>query len=158
MTKAAGEKLVLNADSNNVVCRYGNVLGSRGSILPALVRSLKKHKRAYITDARMTRFWLPIDTVAEFVGSCGMDDGFAGLMIPEMQSSKVTDLIHATAELLDVPTFQMQDIGIRPGEKIHEHLETEHENGRRDITSGDEDRLIGKDALKELIGRYICTL
>jgi len=157
MTKAVGEKLVL-ADPINVVCRYGNVLGSRGSILPSLVKSLRLHKKAHITDPEMTRFWLPIEDVAAFVATQGMD-GEGGLHIPpHMQSSAVKDLIHATAELLNIPAFELENIGVRPGEKMHEHLETRYENGHRDISSGDIERLVSKDAIKEIIRGSVCTL
>ena len=155
MTKAAGEKLVLD-NPDNVVCRYGNVLGSRGSILPSLIDSLKTKRKAFITDPAMTRFWIPIKKVAEFVAYCGLE-GNGGLQIPELQSAKVTDLIHATAEILEIPAFEMENIGVRPGEKIHEHLETRFENGHADITSGDGDRLIGKDQIKEILRGSIRT-
>jgi FlaA1/EpsC-like NDP-sugar epimerase len=159
MTKAAGEKLVLSADPDNIVCRYGNVLGSRGSILPSLMKSLKEDRKAKLTDPRMTRFWLPVDKVAEFVMDCGMNESaFPGLCIPEMQSSKVTDLIGAVAAGLGVTAYEIEEIGMLPGEKLHEHLETEYENGRADITSGDPSRLLNQDELRQYLGGYLCTI
>jgi UDP-N-acetylglucosamine 4,6-dehydratase len=127
-TKALAEKLVLEGGENNVVCRYGNILGSRGSFLLSLVESLKNKKKAYFTCHDMTRFWTTIDTIAAFV----LESAFAspaGLRIPTpMKSSSVLDLIETTADLLGVKAYELVPIGIRRGEKIHEYLQTAEES------------------------------
>jgi nucleoside-diphosphate-sugar epimerase len=116
-TKAIGEALVLNA--GKVVVRYGNIIGSRGSFLPMLVKSLLLEKTAYLTDAEMTRFWLPIEQVASFI--LRHLDEASGVYIPEMISSTVAQLIHATAEILGTE-YVLKFTGMRPGEKLHESI------------------------------------
>lgn len=122
-TKALAEKLILE-DSWGVVCRYGNVLGSRGSVVPAFINSLLKHQTINITHPEMTRFWLTVDQAADLVirhifsaASTG------GTAIPSIKASKVLDVGVAIAELLGVSEYQVNEIGIRPGEKMHETLE-----------------------------------
>lgn len=116
-TKAIGEALVLNA--GGVVVRYGNIIGSRGSFLPMLVKSLLLEKTAYLTDAEMTRFWLPIEIVAAFI--LNHLDKASGVYIPKMVSSTVAQLIHATAEILGTE-YTLKLTGMRPGEKLHESI------------------------------------
>lgn len=136
MTKGIGERLVLNADPSFVVCRYGNVLGSRGSFLPLLVKSLQTEGKAYLTHKDMTRFWLPMHQVAEFVLASGFHR--SGLCTPpEMKASYVTDLIAAVANILGISDYETIETGTRPGEKVHEIISTAYETGESDVTSGD---------------------
>lgn len=111
MCKAISERLVLK-NPNNVVCRYGNVLGSNGSVLNTFKKDLP---RAKITDKDMTRFWIKIEDAAKFVVNKGLTG--SGLCIPEMKAFKVIDL----ARLVGATEFEY--IGIRPGEKLHECLD-----------------------------------
>jgi len=141
-TKAIGEALVLNA--GKVVVRYGNIIGSRGSFLPMLVKSLLLEKTAYLTDAEMTRFWLPIEQVASFI--LRHLDEASGVYIPEMISSTVAQLIHATAQILGT-LYALKFTGMRPGEKLHESI-TAHRTSNDDKAD--------TSALKALIfGRVI---
>lgn len=124
MCKAISERLVLR-NSNNIVCRYGNVLASRGSVVPQFVQTINDQGLMNITDAAMTRFWIPLKDAAKFViKSAFSADG--GLKIPNMKSYPVIDLGYLVSHILGKradPKF----IGIRPGEKIHETLKTEEE-------------------------------
>jgi UDP-N-acetylglucosamine 4,6-dehydratase len=127
-SKLASDKIFIAA--NNLsghkgcrfsVVRYGNVMGSRGSIVP-LFRKLIEDKAARlpITDARMTRFWITIDQGVSFVISCLAIMHGAELFVPKIPSIKITDLAEAMA-----PGLPHEFVGIRPGEKLHESMITE---------------------------------
>jgi len=102
--------------------RYGNVIGSRGSVIP-LFKEQKKTGKITLTDERMTRFWLTLDEAVELVlnGLKHMQGG--EIFIPKIPSMKLVDLAEAIA-----PECEIEAIGIRPGEKLHEILLTEEES------------------------------
>jgi UDP-N-acetylglucosamine 4,6-dehydratase len=128
-TKLSMEKIFVAANSyvgknqrTQVSCvRYGNVLGSRGSVLP-LFRKQKLKGVITITDERMTRFWMTLEQGVKFViKSIGMMQK-GEIFIPKMPSMKIVDLAKLIA-----PKCKINIMGIRPGEKIHECLLTEYE-------------------------------
>lgn len=128
-TKLAAEKILVAA--NNLAAgraifscvRYGNVVGSRGSVLPLFVALAKEGKRLTITDARMTRFWITLDQAVNFVlSSLDMMRG-REVFIPKIPSIRIADLAESVA-----PGQKVDFIGIRPGEKLHEVLLTEDES------------------------------
>jgi len=128
-TKLCAEKLFIQANllgkTKFGVVRYGNVVGSRGSILEKFSEKTKKVK---ITDKRMTRFWLPLEKSFELVEfALGMDGG--EIFVPRMPSMKIVDLFKALA-----PKAKQEIIGIRPGEKLHEILVTRYEAPRTLMT------------------------
>ncbi len=136
-TKLCSDKLFIhaNAYSGNrptrfSLVRYGNVLGSRGSVVP-LFRRQKQQGYVTITDKRMTRFWISLEQAVELVlkGLQIMKGG--EIFIPQIPSMRVTDLANAIA-----PGCEQREIGIRPGEKIHEVLINEEE-GRRTVMIDD---------------------
>ena len=137
--KALAEKLVLDGSPKNVVVRYGNVLGSRGSILSSLIKSLREEGKAYVTDADMTRFWMPIDVVVGFVHEVAFSPIMSGLVTPkDIKAAYVVDLIKSVAQILGILNYKTEIIGIRPGEKISETLLAPHEaEDGRAITSDD---------------------
>jgi len=96
------------------IVRYGNVVGSRGSVVPFF---LEQREKGYlpITDPRMTRFWITLDQGAEFVLWCLENMCGGELFVPKIPSMNIMDLAKAIA-----PECQTKIIGIRPGEKIHE--------------------------------------
>ena len=98
------------------VVRYGNVVGSRGSVIP-LFASLRRGGKLPVTDARMTRFWVTMDRVIEFVmeSLTRMEGG--EIFVPRIPSMKIMDLARVMA-----PQAKIEIIGIRPGEKLHEVL------------------------------------
>jgi len=124
-TKLLAERLTLR-NPNNVVCRYGNVLASRGSVVEKFVKSLLKEKTVYITDDTMTRFWITIEEAAGFVVTNALAKG-GGLKIPVMRGAHILTLAQAVAEVLSIKAFEIKNIGARPGEKVHECLRTEYE-------------------------------
>ncbi|MCH5336134.1 MAG: UDP-N-acetylglucosamine 4,6-dehydratase (inverting) [Campylobacter sp.] len=122
-TKLASDKLFVSA--NNIVgkfhtrfsvVRYGNVVGSRGSVVPFFKKLIAQGaKELPITDERMTRFWISLEDGVKFVlGNFAKMHG-GEIFIPKIPSMKITDLAHALAPNLDIKI-----IGIRPGEKLHE--------------------------------------
>lgn len=128
-TKLCMEKLLIqgnsyaaDAPSRFSVVRYGNVVGSRGSIVPIFLRQ-KETGVITITDERMTRFWITLEQGVRFVMSCAerMDGG--EIFIPKIPSMKVTDIAEAIA-----PEAKREIIGIRPGEKLHEVMLTEDDS------------------------------
>ena len=146
-SKALAEKMVLNR--GHIVARYGNVLGSRGSFLPNLILSLKSEGKAYITDPYMTRFWMSVDQVTNFVIKAGELEG-SGIKIPDgIQSCKITDFVDAVATFLGVSRYETETIGIRPGEKLYETLRTSEEGDI--LTSSDKAHRFDKKSLVRFI-------
>jgi UDP-N-acetylglucosamine 4,6-dehydratase len=127
-TKLCAEKIVVQgnayaADSRaRFACvRYGNVVGSRGSVIP-LFKAQAEGGVITITDPRMTRFWITLEQAVEFVlDSLDRMDG-GEVFVPKIPSMRVTDIAEALA-----PDARHEVIGIRPGEKLHEVLLTEDE-------------------------------
>ena len=127
-TKLCSDKLFMAAnvaghgdETRFGVVRYGNVLGSRGSVVP-FFKERAKTGVLPITDARMTRFWITLDQAVHFViKTLAMTKG-GELFVPRIPSMKITDLAKAIA-----PKCKQEIVGIRPGEKIHETLISEDE-------------------------------
>ena len=106
------------------VVRYGNVVGSRGSVIPFFLER-RSTGVLPITDRRMTRFWITLEQAVTFVArSLELMQG-SEIFIPKMPSMRITDLAQAVA-----PECRQVVIGIRPGEKLHEVLVTEDEARR----------------------------
>lgn len=113
------------------VVRYGNVMGSRGSVIPVFRRLAAEGASIPITDMRMTRFWITLPQAVQFVlDSFEMMTG-GELYVPRIPSMKVTDLAQAVA-----PGAPMHEIGIRPGEKLHEEM-IAPDDSRRTVRLGD---------------------
>lgn len=112
----AANNIVGGADSRFSVVRYGNVVGSRGSVVP-LFQQLADEAADHIpiTDPRMTRFWITLDQGVDFVISCFERMNGGEIFVPKIPSVKITDLASAIA-----PNIPTQIVGVRPGEKIHE--------------------------------------
>ncbi len=126
-TKLVSDKLFIAAnayagskDINFSIVRYGNVAGSRGSIIPVFQDIIKKGgKELPITDYRMTRFWISLTQGVELVIKALAEASGGETFISRIPSFKVTDLAEAMC-----PGCQKQEIGIRPGEKLHEVMIT----------------------------------
>lgn len=98
------------------VVRYGNVVGSRGSVVPFFRRlAAEGAKELPITDPRMTRFWLRLEDGVDFVLKSFARMQGGEIFIPKIPSMRITDLAEAIA-----PGMPTKVIGIRPGEKLHE--------------------------------------
>jgi UDP-N-acetylglucosamine 4,6-dehydratase/5-epimerase len=118
----AGNYLSTNKGTKFSVVRYGNVLGSRGSVIP-FFHEMKTTGSIPITDPRMTRFWLTLDRGVDLVltGLSNMQGG--EIFVPKIPSFKVTDVAQVVA-----PECATHIIGIRPGEKLHEVMITEDDS------------------------------
>lgn len=126
--KALSEKIWFDAGrkaKNDVysVFRWGNVLGSRGSVLHAFVDTLKRERKVYITDLNMTRFWIHIDDAANFMINNFKFGNDGNPYIPNMKAAALTDLAKVTAQYLGINDYKVIPIPVRPGEKIHESLD-----------------------------------
>lgn len=127
-TKLAAEKLVIQSNAyaagkaTRYSCvRYGNVVGSRGSVVPLFLKQRESGKIT-ITDDRMTRFWLSLEQGVHFVIDCIEQMEGGEVFVPKIPSTTIIDLAKAIA-----PDAQIEIIGIRPGEKLHEVLISEDE-------------------------------
>jgi len=125
-TKLVAEKLFVQGNSyaagreTRFACvRYGNVLGSRGSVVPLFLEQRKTGKIT-ITDERMTRFWITLEQGVRFVLRCIELMQGGEVFVPKIPSMRVTDLARAIA-----PECETRNVGIRPGEKLHEVLVSE---------------------------------
>jgi len=131
-TKLCMEKLVVQANAYSgygrkpfLACsRYGNVIGSRGSVVPVFL-SQRSSGRVTVTDQRMTRFWLTLDDGVDFVLSCLARMHGGEVFVPKIPSMRIMDLAAAVA-----PGCEVEIVGIRPGEKLHESLLSEDEARR----------------------------
>jgi len=127
-TKMTAEKLFIQGNfysgkiGTKFSCvRYGNVIGSRGSVVPLFLEQ-KNNGMITITDEKMTRFWITLEEGVKFVIKCITEMRGGEVFVPKIPSMKITDLADAIA-----PNAEKKIIGIRPGEKIHEILLTEDE-------------------------------
>jgi UDP-N-acetylglucosamine 4,6-dehydratase/5-epimerase len=127
-TKLCAEKVFVQANAyagaqeTRFSCaRYGNVVGSRGSVIPVFMEQ-RKHGRITITDPRMTRFWLTLEQGVRFVIQSIEQMHGGEIFVPKIPSMKLVDLAEAVA-----PGCAVEVVGIRPGEKLHEVLLSEDE-------------------------------
>ena len=137
-TKLTADKLFISGNHYSYargtkfsVVRYGNVMGSRGSVIPFFRRLADKGDPLPITDLRMTRFWITLPQAVNFVvSSVDVMDG-GELYVPRIPSMHVADLAKAIA-----PDAALVEVGIRPGEKLHEEM-ISPEDSRRTIRQAD---------------------
>lgn len=127
-TKLVAEKLFVQANAysgagpTRFSCvRYGNVVGSRGSVVPLFLEQ-RRNGRITVTDPRMTRFWITLDQGVRFVVRCLERMHGGEVFVPKIASMNIMDLAQAVA-----PNCRVEQIGIRPGEKVHEVLISEDE-------------------------------
>ena len=127
-TKLAAEKLVIqsnvyaaHAPTRFSCVRYGNVIGSRGSVVPLFLQQRETGKLT-ITDPRMTRFWISLEQGVRFVIRSIEQMRGGEVFVPKIPSMRIMDLAKAIA-----PNAEIEVIGIRPGEKLHEVLIHEDE-------------------------------
>lgn len=163
-SKLMMEKLILAANNINglygaqfKVVRYGNVTGSRGSVVPLFLNQYANKVPFTITDPNMTRFWITLDDAVKFVlGShlgkdwynpcewVNIDD--SKLLVPDMKSYNIMDILAA----MFGKNVCYQFIGKRAGEKLHEHLYTDEEFKQYDITAPQTSDKAERMSIKEL--------
>ena len=137
-TKLTADKLFIAANNYShsygtifSVVRYGNVMGSRGSVIPFWKSLADTNQELPITDFRMTRFWISIEQAVHFVlNSLELMHG-GELYVPRIPSMKIVDLASAVA-----PNAKLKEVGMRPGEKLHEEM-ISADDSRRTFLIGD---------------------
>lgn len=136
-TKLTADKLFVAANNYSFsygtifsVVRYGNVMGSRGSVIPFFQELAAQGKALPITDLRMTRFWISIENAVKFViDSLEMMSG-GELYVPRIPSMKIIDLAQGVS-----PDARIVEIGMRPGEKLHEEMISADDSRRTTVLS-----------------------
>ena len=136
-TKLVSDKLFVagNAYTGNkatklAVVRYGNVVGSRGSVIPYL-RQLGPGETFQMTDERMTRFWITLNQAVRFIANATAEMRGGEIFVPKIPSMRLPDLVEALA-----PCAKVEVTGIRPGEKLHEQMISRDE-AHRTVDRGD---------------------
>ncbi len=129
------------------VVRYGNVAESRGSVIP-LFQELASSGVMPVTDRRMTRFWNTLDDAVQFVIDSAERMRHGGeLFVPRIPSTKITDLAEAVA-----PGCRIEEIGIRPGEKLHEEMISVEDSRRTRVF---DDHYLMRPVLAAWEGEYV---
>jgi FlaA1/EpsC-like NDP-sugar epimerase len=129
MTKAVQERLFVQANLNNeatryICVRYGNVLASRGSVIPLFHEQIRRGGPVTITTTDMTRFLLSLEQAVDTILAAVRDGARGETYIPRVPSARVTDI---AAALIGDRSIETKVTGIRPGEKVHEILVSEEE-------------------------------
>ena len=131
-TKSLAEKIVLSnvsEDTRTMVYRWGNVIGSRGSVIPFFIKSLTQDRVINITSIKMTRFWITLDAVVSFL--IATYTGFGSkVRIPEIKAASTIRVAEIIAKILNISNYEVKIIGPRPGEKLHEFLTSKHLGGK----------------------------
>jgi UDP-N-acetylglucosamine 4,6-dehydratase len=152
-TKLCAEKLFVDGNSYGAkktqfsCVRYGNVIGSRGSLVDILAKR-KPHDKVYLTDERMTRFWITLKQSFHLVLFALRNMEGGEIFIPKAPSAKIVDFLDAMA-----PGTPREIIGIRPGEKLHEVLLTEQE-ARHSVEMGNYYVVLPEFLPKERFQKY----
>lgn len=134
MTKAMMEKLVRSSsypgNSINLITRYGNVIGSRGSVIPQFIDSIQRHGRVQVTNKDMTRFMMSLEDSVELVLYALAKGESGDLFVQKAPAATVETIVEALSLLIGIYEIKIEIIGVRPGEKIHETLLTAEESFR----------------------------
>ena len=128
-TKLLMEKLFVSANNflneerhktKFLALRYGNVVGSSGSVIPKFIKMIKDGKKITITDPNMTRFSITMNQALDFILDCTLNGNASEIYIPKLKSYSILDIKDALFEIFKKTDFEQ--VGIRPGEKLHEVL------------------------------------
>lgn len=128
-TKAIGERTLLGYNkvegigTRFSVYRWGNVVGSQGSAIPFFIQTLLTEKKVYLTDASMTRYWIPIEWAVRYMLRTFPDASKTEAMVPPiMKTANLIEICDVLSELLGIEDYERVYTGIRPGEKLHEAM------------------------------------
>lgn len=133
ITKAVGEKLIINANTltkeTKFVCvRGGNVIGSNGSVIPLFIDQIKEKNMLTITNTEMTRYFISLDEAIELLIKAA-ELSFGGeILVINMPACKILDLAKVLIEVYGNQETEIREIGLRPGEKLHEELISMYES------------------------------
>ncbi len=142
MTKAVGEKLIIQAnmlteDTEFVCIRGGNVLGSNGSVVPLFIEQIKKFNKITVTDPLMTRFFLTLPEAISLLFKATKHSIGGETFVMNMPSFYIGDLAKSLIQHYGDKNTSINVIGLRPGEKLHEELISEHEAYRSYVFNKD---------------------
>jgi UDP-N-acetylglucosamine 4,6-dehydratase len=175
-TKLCAEKIFINAKvysphryTKFSVSRYGNIMASRGSVIPLFLQQAKNGESLTVTNEKMTRFFTSLPFVANFILEQIEDMEGGEIFVPKMPSCYIMDLAKTLA-----PNSDISIIGSRPGEKLDEILINEYEalntidkgdyyiitqskqeNSIQEYSSGNSENLLSRFRIKELVGEYL---
>ncbi len=132
MTKALGEKLMIQANTlsekTRFVCiRGGNVLGTNGSVIPYFIKQIQEGKTITLTSAAMTRFFLTIPEAIELLTKAAEEAVGGETFVMKMDACNIRDLASVLRSRMGKETLPIEEIGVRPGEKLHEVLVSRYE-------------------------------
>ncbi|MBD8137278.1 polysaccharide biosynthesis protein [Bacillus sp. CFBP 13597] len=131
LTKALGEKLMIQANclsETNFVCiRGGNVLGTNGSVLPLFKRQIQEGRNVSLTSNDMTRFFLSVSDAVNLLLEAALEALGGETFVMKMNSCRIIDLAEVLIKNYPEKPIILEEIGIRPGEKLHEVLVSNHE-------------------------------
>lgn len=135
MTKAVGEKIVIQAnnlsDHTDFVCiRGGNVLGSNGSVVPLFIDQIKRFNKVTLTSRSMTRYFLTLSEAISLLFQAAENSVGGETYVMNMPSFYILDLAKVLVKYYGNKDTTIDSVGIRPGEKLHEVLISEHESAR----------------------------
>ncbi|MCM3197157.1 polysaccharide biosynthesis protein [Priestia megaterium] len=133
LSKAMGEKLIIHANTLNTktkfVCiRGGNVLGTNGSVIHVFKKHIQEKQKVGITDLNMTRFFLTVQDAIKLVFKASKESIGGEIFVMKMPTCKIIDLAHVLIEASNKKDVQIEILGVRPGEKIHELLLSAYES------------------------------
>ncbi|MCA0987853.1 polysaccharide biosynthesis protein [Guptibacillus algicola] len=132
-TKAMGERLIIHANvlksNTTFVCvRGGNVLGTNGSVIHVFKNQIEERGKIGITDMRMTRFFLTLEDAIKLLFKATYESKGGEIFVMKMPTCKIVDLADVLIEASGKPNVEVEVLGIRPGEKLHELLFSEYES------------------------------
>ena len=150
--KLLGERYVKGREDATVFA-WPNVLGSRGSVLHVFKNKLMAGEKVPITHKNMTRFWVHLDDVAEFLWR-SRDVQTERRLVPKMGSCSLLTLLEVVADSLGVSNYEIEFIGLRPGEKIHEEIGWGAEVKEGQYTSENFQKM-SREEIVDLVGRVL---
>jgi len=127
MTKSVGERLILSADKDSKhtrfsIIRAGNVMGSNGSVIGLWMNQIKEQNKVCVTDLTMTRYFMTLPEAISLVFLAAEFKQSGGIFVMKMPACKIVDLAQVLIDTYGNAETKIEEIGIRPGEKIHEVL------------------------------------
>ena len=126
MTKAMMEKIVRSAENTGAtvscITRYGNVIGSRGSVIPQFISDMKAGNPIRVTNLSMTRFMMSLQESVDLVMHALSEGKSGDLFVQKSPATKVQNIVESLTSILSIDPPKILEIGVRPGEKLHETL------------------------------------
>ena len=132
ISKALMEKVAIaksRSSKSTTICvtRYGNVMASRGSVIPLFINLIKKNKPITVTNNKMTRFMMSLENAVDLVIYAFLNGKSGEIFVQKAPSASIDILVQALKEIFNKPNNKVVDIGIRHGEKLYETLITKEE-------------------------------